>query len=125
MEEKAEAGLVWVGCGSSSEPSSGSEPRFEESIDPNPKATLLNSETRFQEMKAKSGAIAQLLDVSMFSLCLIGWVRIGGFGFVSHAHLISSTPAQFQQKDYAHLFIYIFDNFVLKNKTYFPFFFFL
>lgn len=98
MEEKAETGLVWVGCGSSSEPSSGSEPRFEESIDPNPKATLLNSETRFQEMKAKSGAIAQLLDVSMFSLCLIGWVRIGGFGFVSHAHLISSTPAQFRTK---------------------------
>ncbi|RVW86282.1 Retrovirus-related Pol polyprotein from transposon TNT 1-94 [Vitis vinifera] len=86
MEEKAEAGLVWVGCGSSSEPSSGSEPRFEESIDPNPKATLLNSETRFQEMKAKSGAIAQLLDVSMFSLCLIGWVRIGDDFQINELH---------------------------------------
>ena len=95
MEEKAEAGLVSVCCGSSAEPSSGSELRFEESIYPNPKATLLNSENRFLEMKENSDAIAQLfLRLSMSSLRPIGWVRIVGFG-VDPNPLRSATRAQF------------------------------
>lgn len=92
MAEKAAAGLVSVFFGSSAEPSSGSEHRFEEAIDPTPKATLLNSDSfSGNESKFENDCST----VSFFSPRRIGWAPSFGLGFGPQSYVISPTGAQF------------------------------